>query len=135
MRQPARPTVTLAFTGPAHASPQDRIAALALGPQPDGSFPIGVWGPAQTQDDAKVPSGAVITAVDRVQLTGSALWAPSPGGAPDIPLRQVETGNRRPLPFVTEGSASQLAALEPGRRAAGRHRSRGRPGRGPGHRG
>ena len=111
MRQPARPTVTLAFTGPAHASPQDRIAALALGPQPDGSFPIGVWGPAQTQDDAKVPSGAVITAVDRVQLTGSALWAPSPGGAPDIPLRQVETGNRRPLPFVTEGSASQLAAL------------------------
>ena len=111
MRQPARPSVTLAFTGPAHASPQDRIAALALGPQPDGSFPVGVWGPAQTQDDAKVPSGAVITAVDRVQLTGSALWAPSPGGAPDIPLRQVETGNRRPLPFVTEGSASQLAAL------------------------
>jgi hypothetical protein len=111
MRQPARPTVTLAFTGPAHASPQDRIAALALNPQPDGSFPIGVWGPAQAQDDAKVPSGAVLTAVDRVQLTGSALWAPSPGGAPDIPLRQVETGNRRPLPFVTEGSASQRAVL------------------------
>jgi hypothetical protein len=111
MRQPARPTVTLAFIGPAHASPQDRIAALALAPQPDGSFPVGVWGPAQTQDDAKVPSGAVITAVDRVQLTGSALWAPSPGGAPDIPLRQVETGSRRPLPFVTEGSASQLAKL------------------------
>jgi len=36
MRQPARPTVTLAFIGPAHASPQDRIAALALAPQPDG---------------------------------------------------------------------------------------------------
>ena len=111
MRQPARPTVTLAFIGPAHASPQDRIAALALGPRPDGSFPVGVWGPAQTQDDAKVPSGAVITAVDRVQLTGSALLATSPRGAPDIPLRQVETGSRRPLPFVTEGSASQLATL------------------------
>ncbi len=111
MRQPARPAVTLAFIGPAHASPQDRIAALTLGPQPGGSFPVGVWGPAQSQDDAKVPSGAVITAVDRVQLTGSALWAPSPGGAPDIPLRQVETGSRRPLPFVTEGSASQLAVL------------------------
>jgi hypothetical protein len=111
MRQPARPTVTLAFTGPAHASPRDRIADLALSPQPDGSFPIGIWGPAQIQDDAKVPSGAVLTAVDRVQLTGSALWAPSHGVAPDIPLRQVETGNRRPLPFVTEGSASQLAAL------------------------
>src|SRR5258706_176428 len=110
MRAPATPTVTLTFVGPAHLLPTDQVMRLARDPQPLGAFAVGTWGPAQSQDDPKVPRGDVITAVDRVALTASAVVAVSPNGAPAIPYRQVEVDpgpRRRPLPFVTEGAAGR----------------------------
>jgi hypothetical protein len=130
MRKPAKPKVTLRLTGP-DADATDRIGRLGFDPQQLGAFAIGTWGPAQAQDDPKVPSGAVLAGVDRILLTGVATIAdPTTGDAPAIKYRQVEVGaQRRPLPFVveytdarrdelTEGSG-QLAGLIPPVGAAG----------------
>ena len=113
MRKPAKPKVTLRMTGP-DASTTDRIARLAFAPQQLGAFAIGTWGPAQSQDDPKVPSGAVLPAVDRVLLTGTATIAdPTTGPPPAIRYRQVETGaRRRPLPFVVEYTPARRAEIE-----------------------
>ncbi|MGZ6671177.1 MAG: DUF6603 domain-containing protein [Solirubrobacteraceae bacterium] len=130
MRKPAKPKVTLRMTGP-DADTTDRIGRLGFDAQQLGAFAIGTWGPAQAQDDPKVPSGSVLAGVDRILLTGVATIAdPTTGSPPAIKYRQVEVGEqRRPLPFVveytdarrdelTEGS-EQLAGLIPPVGAAG----------------
>ena len=78
----------------------DHLAALA-GPGggaqahivPDvsggGSFPLGVWGPPQPDDDRKVPSGDVVIAVDGVRLPLDANVAPGRTADP------VRTGRSR----------------------------------------
>jgi hypothetical protein len=115
MRAAAKPKVTLTFVGPSHAdAPTDKIANLRAEAQRLGAFAIGTWGPAQQQDDAKVPRGDVIPAVDRIALTAEAAIATSPAGAPDIKYRQVEVAKdhkRRPLPFVVEGAAGRRTQL------------------------
>src|SRR5262249_32104634 len=78
----------------------DRIGLL---PGPDvsrnGSFPIGVWGPPQPDDDRKVPSGDVLRAVDSVRFAAVAsLQGTLPG---QVKYNQVfAPGPRKPLPFV-----------------------------------
>ena len=115
MRAPAKPKVTLRLTGPDGAT-ADEIGRLQFEPQQLGAFAIGTWGQAQSQDDPKVPSGEVLTAVDRVLLTGEATIAePTTGSAPAIKYRQVEIGaQRRPLPFVVEYTDERRERLEIG---------------------
>ncbi|RZS86838.1 hypothetical protein EV189_2254 [Motilibacter rhizosphaerae] len=109
-----RPRVTLSFVGPDGPAAVDRVARLVADPQRLGAFAIGTWGPAQQQDDAKVPSGDVLPAVDRVRVVAAATIGSSTTPLAPIPFHQVETGSRRPLPFVQEGSASSLARLAEG---------------------
>jgi hypothetical protein len=77
----------------------DRLAALLGDVHTTGSFPIGVWGPPQPDDDRKIPTGDVVNAVDRVRFEAVA----SLQGTLPTPVKynQVETGTRKPLPFVT----------------------------------
>ena len=83
------------------------------------SFPIGVWGQPQADDDRKIPAGDVIDALDGVRLF---TVANIPPGLPPIDYKhRVEAGQRHPLPFVHEtgrrpaflGDAATLAALLP----------------------
>src|SRR5262249_43018529 len=78
-----------------------------------------VWGPPQSDDDRKVPSGDVINAVDSVRFEAVA----SLQGTLPKPVKyfQVEIGKRKPLPFVTAeafragflASAADIASLLP----------------------
>jgi hypothetical protein len=113
MRAAAKPKVTLHLRGPDGAN-TDEIGRLRFDPQQLGAFAIGTWGPAQSQDDPKVPSGDVLAGVDRVVLTGDATIAdPTTGTAPAIKYRQVEIGaQRRPLPFVVEYTDARRRRLE-----------------------
>lgn len=62
-----------------------------------GTFPVAVWGPPQDKDAKKVPAGDVITATEGVRVDFHAKVEP---GLPPVKYEQVETGRRRPLPFV-----------------------------------
>jgi hypothetical protein len=83
-----------------------------------GSFPIGVWGPPQDDNNRQVPTGDIVEALNEVSLVARATEAP---GGPEIPYYQVEIGPRKPLPFSrTTAAAKQirnegvaLAALVP----------------------
>jgi hypothetical protein len=97
----------------------DHTAGLTSSVHHGPSFPIGVWGLPQPNDDRKVPSGDVIDAIDGVLL---AAVATIPSGLPPIDYKhRVETGDRLPLPFVHESTerpqfmtdAAALAALLP----------------------
>jgi hypothetical protein len=97
----------------------DHTAALTSAVHHAPSFPIGVWGLPQADDDRKIPTGDVIDAIDGVLLSAVATIPP---GLPPIDYRhRVETGARLPLPFVHESSerpqfmtdAASLAALLP----------------------
>lgn len=82
------------------------------------SFPVGVWGQPQHDDDRKVPAGDVIDAIDGIRLFAV---ANIPAGLPPIDYRRVDIGTRHPLPFVHESSqrpafiteADDLAGLLP----------------------
>ncbi len=85
------------------AANNDRLAGpppgLILDVNTSGAFPIGVWGPPQADDDRKIPTGDVVNAVDRVRFEAVATLQgtlPTP-----VKYNQVETGTRKPLPFVT----------------------------------
>ncbi len=64
------------------------IPFIAIG-RPYGSFPVGVWGPPQDDDNRAIPQGDVIGALTEVELTTAATFSP---GGPEIPYRQVEIG-------------------------------------------
>ena len=83
----------------AHA---DQLGKLAATVNTQGSFPVGVWGPPQPDDDRKVPSGDVVKAIDGATFAATA----SITGTLPTPVNyfQVEVGTRKPLPFVTEAS-------------------------------
>ena len=68
-----------------------------VAPRPFGSFPYGVWGPPQDQNNRKVPKAEMVEALNELTLSSTA--TPSPGG-PEIAYFQVETGPRKPLPFT-----------------------------------
>jgi hypothetical protein len=105
--------LALHMLGPA-SEPLDRIARLQAVPQQLGAFPIGTWGVAQDPSNPTVPSGDVIAATDRVMLRAVAeIPGTRPGDPvpPAIPYRQVETGARRILPFVTETASQRAATL------------------------
>jgi hypothetical protein len=97
----------------------DHTAGLTSAVHHAPSFPIGVWGLPQPDDDRKIPTGDVIDAIDGVLLSAVATIPP---GLPPIDYKhRVETGARLPLPFVHESSerpqfmtdAAGLAALLP----------------------
>ena len=107
-------TLTIADSGAV-----DHTAGLTSAVHHAPSFPIGVWGLPQANDDRKIPTGDVIDAIDGVLLSAVATIPP---GLPPIDYRhRVETGARLPLPFVHESSerpqfmndAAGLAALLP----------------------
>jgi len=122
---PADILLTLRMVGPASGGAADRIARLQAVPQQLGAFPIGTWGVAPDLTRPRVPAGDVISATDRVLLRAVAeIPGTRPGDPvpPAIPYRQVETGARRILPFVTETgprralvltAVQELAALVP----------------------
>src|SRR5262249_23984587 len=97
----------------------DRLASLNREVHTGGGFPVGVWGPPQSDDDRKVPSGDVIKAGDGVRFEAVA----SLQGTLPKPVKyfQVEIGKRKPLPFVTAeafragflASAADIASLLP----------------------
>ncbi len=104
MRAAARPSLALTFVGPEHDTPIDRADKLTVDALKQGYFAIGTWGPAQDLDDAVVPGGDVINAVDRLLIRTTVAIAAGTGA---IEYRQVEVDpfrRRRPLPFVTEGA-------------------------------
>jgi hypothetical protein len=70
-------------------------------PRPFGSFPAGVWGPPQDDNNRKVPKAEMIEALNELELEARAT-ASAPG--PEIPYYQVDTGDRRPLPFTRRPS-------------------------------
>jgi hypothetical protein len=80
----------------------DQTAALNRELHHAPSFPVGVWGLPQPDDDRKIPAGDVIDAVD-----GLRVWTEAniPPGLPPIDYHRVETGTRLPLPFVNETGA------------------------------
>ena len=96
----------------------DHSAGLTSAVHHAPSFPIGVWGLPQPNDDRKIPTGDVIDAIDGVLLSAVAVIPP---GLPPIDYRRVETDKRQPLPFVNElknrpqfmTDAGQLSALMP----------------------
>jgi large repetitive protein len=95
----------------------DQLGKLAAVVNTRGAFPVGVWGTPQPDDDRKVPTGDVITAIDGATFTATA----SITGTLPTPVNyfQVEVGPRKPLPFVIESaqrtsfltSASELTSL------------------------
>lgn len=91
------------------AANDDRLDELLKEINKTGAFPVGVWGPPQADDDRKVPSGDVIQAVDSVRFEAKAsLQGTLPG---EIKYNQIETGKRKPLPFVNI-TASRPAFLQ-----------------------
>lgn len=64
--------------------------------RPFGSFPVGVWGPAQDPNNRKVPKAEMIEALNEIDLVS--LGKESVAG-PEIPYFQVTPGVRKPLPF------------------------------------
>ena len=76
-------------------------------PRAFGSFPAGVWGPPQPDDNRPIPQAEMIEALNELGLTASA--APSPGG-PTVPYHQVDVGRRKPLPFTRR--AAQVSAFK-----------------------
>lgn len=63
-----------------------------------GGFPVGVWGNPQPDDDRKVPKGEVIDAVEGVYFD---FKASIEGSLPrEMAYFQVESGPRKPLPFL-----------------------------------
>ena len=85
--------------------------------QATGTFPVGVWGLPQSKDARKVPAGEVIAAAEGLRLDLHAKVQP---GLPPVGYGRVETGPRRPLPFVQPpvradlmAAAAQLSALVP----------------------
>ncbi|MFZ0160880.1 MAG: DUF6603 domain-containing protein, partial [Kineosporiaceae bacterium] len=107
MRAAARPKVTVSFVGPAHDTPIDRADKLTIDALKQGAFAIGTWGPAGDLDDKVVPSGDVLSAVDRLLIRTTVVIATGTGA---IEYRQVEVDphrRRRPLPFVTEGEPAR----------------------------
>jgi len=69
---------------------------FAITARPFGSFPVGVWGPPQDDDNRPLPKGDVIEALCELELSATATELP---GGPEIPYFQVEIGQRHPLPF------------------------------------
>jgi hypothetical protein len=77
----------------------DHLPTLLSDPNTNGSFPIGVWGPPQPDNDKKVPAGDVVQALDSVRFEAVAsLQGTLPG---PVKYNQVEIGPRKPLPFPT----------------------------------
>jgi hypothetical protein len=90
------------------AANAEHLGALIADINEGGAFPVGVWGPPQPDDDRKIPSGDVIQAVDSVRFEAVAkLQGTLPG---EVKYNQVETGTRKPLPFVSI-EASRAAFL------------------------
>ena len=69
---------------------------FAVTGRPFGSFPVGVWGPPQDDDNRPMPKGDVIEALCELDLSATADIGE---GGPQIPYYQVEINDRRPLPF------------------------------------
>jgi large repetitive protein len=95
-----------------------RTFPFSVAPRTFGSFPAGVWGPPQDDNNRKVPKADMIEALNELDLAARA--TPS-GGGPEIPYYQVEIGKRRPLPFTRrtidvtalKTEAAEVAALLP----------------------
>ncbi|MBS0340518.1 MAG: hypothetical protein JSS56_08310, partial [Proteobacteria bacterium] len=64
--------------------------------RPFGSFPVGIWGPAQDPNNRKVPKAEMIEALNELDLVSVGKES-APG--PEIPYYQVVPGVRKPLPF------------------------------------
>jgi hypothetical protein len=71
--------------------------------RPFGSFPVGVWGPPQDDDNRPLPKGDVIEALCELDLTATADIG---AAGPEIPYYQVEINDRRPLPFARSAATA-----------------------------
>jgi large repetitive protein len=107
-RNPADIRLALRMVGPPTAA-LDRIDRLQVIPQQLGAFPAGTWGVAPDASNPVVPRGDVISATDRVLIRAV---AEIPASGPAIRYRQVETGQRRLLPFVTENDARRAVVVQ-----------------------
>jgi hypothetical protein len=94
--------LTLTLVDVSDGAHADQLGKLAVVVNTQGAFPVGVWGTPQADDDRKVPTGDVIKAIDGAVFTATA----SITGTLPTPVNyfQVEVGNRKPLPFVTESA-------------------------------
>ena len=82
-----------------------------------GTFPVAVWGLPQDKDNKKVPEGDTLNATEGVTIDFHAKIEPA---LPPMKYEQVETNERRPLPFVRPAvlhhvidDAAVIAALVP----------------------
>ncbi len=100
----------------------------AATPRQYGAFPLGVWGPPQSADAPKVPTGEVVKALNQV---GIAAGADVSVGGPAIDYNRVDPpGPRRPLPFLRNSGAARQSEVQAGRDLRRpRGRGRGRCGR------
>ena len=72
-----------------------------------GSFPVGIWGLPQDENNRKVPKAEMVEALNELDLVARATEA---AGGPAIPYYQVDIGARKPLPFTRRGV--DIAALQ-----------------------
>ena len=66
-------------------------------PRVFGSFPVGIWGLPQDDDNRKVPKAEMVEALNELDLVAKATES---AGGPAIPYYQVDNGPRLPLPFT-----------------------------------
>ena len=96
----ANSRLILSLVDPVGLPGVEQIGRLGLAASTGGGFPAGVWGPPQPDDDRKIPSGDVIRAIDGATLSATASLQNTL--ATPVNYFQVETGDRKPLPFVSE---------------------------------
>jgi large repetitive protein len=106
-RQSVEPRVVLSLRD---TGGTDHLAALAAQTLRNGAFPVGVWGKPQDKDDPKIPSGDVIEAVNGVLFEAAARLEDTIPA--EIAYNQIETGPRKPLPFVHEAGARAQLLLD-----------------------
>ncbi len=79
-------------------SSTDHLQKLFKDVQRTSGFPVGVWGDPQSDDDRKVPKGEVIEAVGGVRF--EAIASIEDSLPHEMAYHQVESGPRKPLPFL-----------------------------------
>jgi large repetitive protein len=94
----------------------DHLQKLFKDVQRVNGFPVGVWGDPQSDDDRKVPNGEVIEAVGGVRF--EAIASIEDSLPHELAYHQVESGPRKPLPFLHARRARDSLILDANATAA-----------------